>query len=151
MKEKNTNDTNNETLKTDNDLSELSQLKKESTKANENKKRKYGDYRDEILNMTDEQIKEAISQYEPTPILDWPKIPYKSIAIIFLLLFSSILFIYMGIKKIMEKDKWYNWFSYLLLGALLFIPGVFYGFFLVNILLGTGGYRYEDIPDLSDN
>ena len=151
MKEKNTNDTNNETLKTDNDLSELSQLKKESTKANENKKRKYGDYRDEILNMTDEQIKEAISQYEPTPILDWPKIPYKSIAIIFLLLFSSILFIYMGIKKIMEKDKWYNWFSYLLLGVLLFIPGVFYGFFLVNILLGTGGYRYEDIPDLSDN
>ena len=151
MKEKNTNDTNNETLKTDNDLSELSQLKKESTKANENKKRKYGDYRDEILNMTDEQIKEAISQYEPTPILDWPKIPYKSIAIIFLLLFSSILFIYMGIKKIVEKDKWYNWFSYLLLGVLLFIPGVFYGFFLVNILLGTGGYRYEDIPDLSDN
>ena len=30
MKEKNTNGINNETLKTDNDLSELSQLKKES-------------------------------------------------------------------------------------------------------------------------
>ena len=101
--------------------------------------------------MTDEQIKEAISNYEPTPILDWPKIPYKSIAIIFLLLFSSILFIYMGIKKIMEKDKWYNWFSYLLLGVLLFIPGVFYGFILINILLGIEGYRYEDIPDLSEN
>ena len=128
----------------------LSHLKKESTQAKINKKRKYGDYRDEIANMTDEQIKQAISQYEPTPILDWPKIPYKSIAIIFLLLFSSILFIYMGVKKIYEKDKWYNWFSYLLLGSLLFIPGVFYGFYLINILLGVEGYRYEDIPDLSD-
>ena len=150
MKENNTDETNNETLKTNSDLSELSQLKKESTQVKENKKKKYGDYRDEIANMTDEQIKEAINQYEPTPILDWPKIPYKSIAIILLLLFSSILFIYMGVKKIMEKDKWYNWFSYLLLGVLLFIPGVFYGFFLINILLGIGGYRYEDIPDLSD-
>ena len=98
MKENNTNGMNNETLKTDNDLSELSQLKKESTQIKE-KKKKYGDYRDEIANMTNEQIKEAIREYEPTPILDWPKIPYKSIAIILLLLFSSILFIYMGVKK----------------------------------------------------
>ena len=150
MKENNLSSVNNETKTSENDLSELSQLKKDSTHKKENKKRKYGDYRDEIANMTDEQIKEAISQYEPTPILDWPKIPYKSIAIIFLLLFSSILFIYMGVKKIYEKDKWYNWFSYLLLGSLLFIPGVFYGFYLINILLGVEGYRYEDIPDLSD-
>ena len=150
MKEKNSNEINNETKTTENDLSELSHLKKESTQTKVNKKRKYGDYRDEIANMTDEQIKQAISQYEPTPILDWPKIPYKSIGIIFLLLFSSIFFIYMGIKKIIEKDKWYNWFSYLLLGVLLFIPGIFYGFYLINILLGVEGYRYEDIPDLSD-
>ena len=150
MKEKNSNENNNEAKTTENDLSELSHLKKESTQTKVNKKRKYGDYRDEIANMTDEQIKQAISQYEPTPILDWPKIPYKSIGIIFLLLFSSILFIYMGIKKIIEKDKWYNWFSYLLLGVLLFIPGIFYGFYLINILLGVKGYRYEDIPDLSD-
>ena len=149
MKEKNSFETN-DTTKNENDLSELSYLKKESTHKKENKTKKYGDYRDEIANMTNDQIKEAISRYEPTPITDWPKIPYKSIFIIFLLLFSSILFIYMGIKKILEKDKWYNWFSYLLLGVLLFIPGVFYGFFLINILLGTGGYRYEDIPDLSD-
>ena len=151
MLEKNSNDISGETLKTENDLSELSQLKKESTQKKENRKKIYGDYRDDIPYMTDDQIKEAINQYEPKPILDWPKIPYKSIFIIIFLLFSSILFIFMGVKKILEKDKWYNWFSYLLLGVLLFIPGVFYGFFLINILLGTGGYSFDDIPDSSDN
>ena len=76
------NEINEKTTKTDNDLSELSQLKKESVKNNtNNKKRKYGDYRDVIANMSDEQIKQAIRDYEPTPILDWPKIPYKSICI----------------------------------------------------------------------
>ena len=150
MKENNTNEINNETLKTDNDLSELSQLKKESTKNNSNIKKKYGDYRDVIAGMSDEQIKQAIRDYEPTPILDWPKIPYKSICVIFLLFFSSILFIYMGIKQFRENEKWYHWFSYLFLGVLLFIPGIFYLVNLINILLGVQLYRYEDIPDLSD-
>ena len=145
------NENNEKTTKTDNDLSELSQLKKESVKNNtNNKKRKYGDYRDVIANMSDEQIKQAIRDYEPTPILDWPKIPYKSICVIFLLFFSSILFIYMGIKQFRENEKWYHWFSYLFLGVLLFIPGIFYLVILINILLGVQGYRYEDIPDLSD-
>ena len=145
------NEINEKTTKTDNDLSELSQLKQESVKNNtNNKKRKYGDYRDVIANMSDEQIKQAIRDYEPTPILDWPKIPYKSICVIFLLFFSSILFIYMGIKQFRENEKWYHWFSYLFLGVLLFIPGIFYLVILINILLGVQGYRYEDIPDLSD-
>ena len=143
-------ETYEQTIKTENDLSELSQLKKESTKNNSNIKKKYGDYRDVIAGMSDEQIKEAIRDYEPTPILDWPKIPYKSICIIFLLFFSSILFIYMGVKQFRENEKWYHWFSYLFLGILLFIPGFFYLVILINILLGVRGYRYEDIPDLSD-
>ena len=143
-------ETYEQTIKTENDLSELSQLKKESTKNNSNIKKKYGDYRDVIAGMSDEQIKEAIRDYEPTPILDWPKIPYKSICIIFLLFFSSILFIYMGVKQFREKEKWYHWFSYLFLGILLFIPGIFYLVILINILLGVRGYRYEDIPDLSE-
>ena len=143
-------ETYEQTIKTENDLSELSQLKKESTKNNSNIKKKYGDYRDVIAGMSDEQIKEAIRDYEPTPILDWPKIPYKSICIIFLLFFSSILFIYMGIKQFRENEKWYHWFSYLFLGILLFIPGTFYLVILINILLGVRGYRYEDIPDLSE-
>ena len=100
--------------------------------------------------MSDEQIKQAIRDYEPTPILDWPKIPYKSICVIILLFFSSILFIYMGVKTFKENEKWYHWFSYLFLGVLLFIPGIFYLVILINILLGVQGYRYEDIPDLSD-
>ena len=143
-------ETYEQTIKTENDLSELSQLKKESTKNNSNIKKKYGDYRDVIAGMSDEQIKEAIRDYEPTPILDWPKIPYKSICIIFLLFFSSILFIYMGVKQFRENEKWYHWFSYLFLGILLFIPGTFYLVILINILLGVRGYRYVDIPDLSE-
>ena len=150
MSENFINENSTQELKNENELSELSQLKKENIKNNETKKKKYGDYRDEIANMTDEQIKEAIRDYEPTPILDWPKIPYKSIFVIFLLFFSSILFIYMGIMKFIEKDKWYNWFAYIFLGILLFIPGAFYGFIFINILLGVRGYRYEDLPDISD-
>jgi len=49
-----------------------------------------------------------------------------------------------------ENEKWYHWFSYLFLGILLFIPGIFYLVILINILLGVRGYRYEDIPDLSE-
>ena len=70
--------------------------------------------------MTENEIKEAIRDYDPIPILDFPKIPYKSILIIFLLFFSSILFIYTGVVKFNSKDKWYHWFSYMLLGVLLF-------------------------------
>ena len=142
--EKNAEDINHE-----NDVSELSYLKKETTKINE-KKKKYNDYRDEIANMNDNEIKEAIRDFDPIPILDFPKIPYKSIFIILLLFFSSILFIYTGIVKYNDNDKWYHWFSYMLLGILLFIPGSYYGFILINILIGRRGYNYEDIPDLSE-
>ena len=142
--EKNAEDVNQE-----NDTSELSYLKKETLKTNE-KKKKYNDYRDEIANMNDNEIKEAIRDFDPIPILDFPKIPYKSIFIIILLFFSSILFIYTGIVKYNDKDKWYHWFSYMLLGILLFIPGSYYGFILINILIGIRGYNYEDIPDLSE-
>ena len=100
--------------------------------------------------MSQEEIKEAIQSYNPIQIKDFPKIPYKSIFIIFLLFGSSILFIYSGIIKYKEKDKWYNWFSYIFLGILLIIPGGYYGFILINVLLGTLGYEYEDIPDISE-
>ena len=142
--EKNAEDINHE-----NNTSELSYLTKETTKTHE-KKKKYNDYRDEIANMNDNEIKEAIRDFEPIPILDFPKIPYKSIFIILLLFFSSILFIYTGIVKYKDNDKWYHWFSYMLLGVLLFIPGSYYGFILINILIGVRGYNYEDIPDLSE-
>ncbi len=136
--------------KTENDLSELTYLKKESTKISNKGKKKYNDYRDEIANMNENEIKEAIRNFDPIPILDFPKIPYKSILIILLLFFSSILFIYTGIIKYKERDKWYHWFSYIFLGILLFIPGSYYGFILINILFGRKGYEYEDIPDLSE-
>ena len=140
----------NEVKTHEDEISEMTNLKKETTKSNEKTKKKYNDYRDVIANMSENEIKEAIRNFEPIPILDFPKIPYKSIFIILLLFFSSILFIYTGIVKYKDNDKWYHWFSYLFLGALLFIPGVFYGFILINVLIGRRGYRYEDIPDLSE-
>ena len=136
--------------KSEKDISELSYLKKESTRTNDKKKKIYNDYRDEISNMNENEIKEAIRNFEPIQILDFPKIPYKSIFIIILLFFSSILFIYTGIIKFKEKEKWLNWFSYILLGILLFIPGSYYGFILINVIIGIKGYKYEDIPDLSE-
>ena len=149
-KNKESQEKNAEDINTENDASEISHLKMESTISNTKKKKKYNDYRDDIANMTENEIKQAIRDYDPIPILDFPKIPYKSIFIILLLLFSSILFIYTGIVKYKSNDKWYHWFSYIFLGSLLFIPGSYYGYILINILIGRRGYRYEDIPDLSE-
>ena len=148
-KKKENEEKNSEDINHENDTSELSYLKKEEIITNQ-KRKKYNDYRDEIINMNDNEIKEAIRDFDPKPILDFPKIPYKSIFIILLLFFSSILFIYTGIVKYNDNDKWYHWFSYMLLGILLFIPGSYYGFILINILIGVRGYNYEDIPDLSE-
>ena len=130
--------------------SEMSSLKKETTKRNTKPRKKYNDYRDVVSKMTAEQIKEAIRDFDPIPITDWPKIPYRSIFVIILLFSSSILFIYTGVNKYKEHDKWYRWFSYIFLGVLLLIPGGTYGFILINILIGRKGYKYEDIPDLSE-
>ena len=95
-------------------------------------------------------MKKIIGSYDPPAIKDWPKIPYKTIFIILLLLCSSILFIYTGIHKYTENEKWTVWLSYLVLGIMLVIPGGYYSFFLINILIGTAGYEYSDLPDLSE-
>ena len=124
---------------------ELSELK-EKTKKRKNLKNN----EKEKEELTEEQMKRIISDYDPPAILDWPKIPYKTIFIILLLLFSSILFIYTGITKYKEGEKWTVWFSYSLLGSLLIIPGAFYTFYLINILLHREGWSYDDLPDLSE-
>ena len=95
-------------------------------------------------------MKKIIGSYDPPARKDWPKIPYKTIFIILLLLCSSILFIYTGIHKYTENEKWTVWLSYLVLGIMLIIPGGYYSFFLINILIGTAGYEYSDLPDLSE-
>lgn len=100
---------------------------------------------------TVEELSSLIGNYDPPQIKDWPKIPYKTILITFLLLFSSVLFIYTGMKKFKENEKWTSWLSYLTLGGMLSIPGFYYSFFIVCILIGVKGYEYEHLPDLSDN
>ena len=99
----------------------------------------------------EEELTKMINSYDPPAIKDWPKIPYKTIVITFLLFFSSILFIYTGVKKYKENEKWTSWLSYTALGGLLSIPGFYYTFYIVCILLKVKGYEYEDLPDLSDN
>ncbi len=131
---------------TKNNETELSQLKEETKRINK-KKNKEKEKKEEI---SEEEMKRIISNYDPPAILDWPKIPYKTIFIIFLLLFSSILFLYTGITKYKANEKWTVWFSYILLGSLLIIPGGFYTFYLINILLHREGWNYEDLPDLSE-
>ena len=131
---------------TKNNETELSQLKEETKRINK-KKNKEKEKKEEI---SEEEMKRIISNYDPPAILDWPKIPYKTIFIIFLLLFSSILFLYTGITKYKASEKWTVWFSYILLGSLLIIPGGFYTFYLINILLHREGWNYEDLPDLSE-
>lgn len=100
--------------------------------------------------MTREQITQAINNFEPPVISDFPKIPYKTIMITLLLFFSSILFITVGIHKYQTDHTWDVYVSYLLLGILLFIPGAYFTFMLMNILLRRPGYDYSDLPDLSD-
>ena len=100
--------------------------------------------------LTEEEMKKIIGSYDPPAIKDWPKIPYKTIFIIILLLCSSILFIYTGNRKFKENEKWTIWLSYFVLGIMLIIPGGYYSFFLINILIGTAGYEYSDLPDLSE-
>ena len=129
-----------------NNETELSRLKEETKRINK-KKNKEKEKKEEI---SEEEMKRIISNYDPPAILDWPKIPYKTIFIIFLLLFSSILFLYTGITKYKASEKWTVWFSYILLGSLLIIPGGFYTFYLINILLHREGWNYEDLPDLSE-
>lgn len=124
---------------------ELSSLKEETRQvnrsSNSNEKKEY----------TEEELTKMINSYDPPAIKDWPKIPYKTIFITFLLFFSSILFIYTGVKKYKENEKWTSWLSYTALGGLLSIPGFYYTFYIVCIVLKVKGYEYEDLPDLSDN
>lgn len=100
--------------------------------------------------LTEEEMKKIIGSYDPPAIKDWPKIPYKTIFIILLLLSSSILFLFTAHRKFKENEKWTIWLSYYTLGTMLIIPGGYYSFFLINILIGTPGYEYSDLPDLSE-
>jgi len=57
----------------------------------------------------------------------------------------------MGVYKFFNDGTYDQYLSYTILGGLLLIPGIFYTFYIINIWLGTLGYTYEDLPDLSEN
>lgn len=133
------------TVENDTSTTEMTQLKDSVFKKKETSKK------EEDKEISEEEMKKLIGSYDPPAIKDWPKIPYKTIFIVLLLFSSSILFMYNAVKKFREGEAWTSYFSYGLLGGLLFIPGGFYSFILVNILLGREGYEYDILPDLSDN
>lgn len=146
------NDDNDEEEEDDiiieNTTSDISSLKGNHTKqrkadsANASK----NDYSD----ITEEQMKRMISDFDPPKIKDWPNIPYKTIFITLLLFFSSILFLYNGITKYKNNETWDQYLSYMLLGGMLIIPGAYYSFILVNIIIGSEGYEYKILPKLNN-
>ena len=129
------------------DNSEMQNLQKEKIKNSRNNLKE----RETYEGLSDEQIKRMIENYDPPTIKDFPKIPYKSIFIIIFLFISSLIFLYNGYISFIKGQKWSKWLGYVCLGILLFIPGGFYGYYLINILLGRRGYSYEDIPVLNDD
>ena len=127
-----------------NKFTEMSSLKEETTKSiNEEPEENNNE-------ISDETMKKYISNYEPPEIKDWPKRPYKTIFIIILLFSSGILFIYNAITRYKEGESKWTVLSYILLGTLVLIPGIYYGFILVNILISRPGYEYDELPDLSE-
>ena len=136
-------------------ITEMSSLKEETTTEKKNllnkKENEEQENENENLNeISDEQMKNYISNYEPPEIKDWPKRPYKTIFIIILLFSSGILFIYNAIIRFQDGESKWTIFSYVLLGILVLIPGIYYGFILINILISRPGYEYNELPDLSD-
>ena len=129
-------------------FTEMSSLKEETTK---NINEEEPEENINLNEISDETMKKYISNYEPPAIKDWPKRPYKTIFIIILLFSSGILFIYNAITRYKEGESKWTVFSYILLGILVLIPGVYYGFILINILISRPGYEYEELPDLSEN
>lgn len=105
---------------------------------------------DKYENLPVKEMSKLIHSFEPIEIKDWPKRPYKTIALVFLLLFSGILFIYMSIHKYLTDHTWDVYVPYGALGILISIPGFYYTFILINVWLDREGYDYSDIPDMND-
>lgn len=91
-----------------------------------------------------------IHDCEHSPIKDWPKRPYKTIFIVFLLLFSGILFTTMGYLKYSTNNTYDVYLPYTVLGILLLFPGVYYTFILINIWLDREGYEYSELPEMNE-
>jgi hypothetical protein len=101
--------------------------------------------------MTDSEISKLIHNVDHPQIKDWPKRPNKTIVIVFLLLFSGLLFVYMGITKYLSDHTYDIYLPYTLLGILLLFPGVYYTVIFICILIGKEDYDYSDLPDLDEN
>ena len=66
---------------------------------------------------------------------------------IFLLLFVGIIFLSLGLYKLFFSND--NYIPFFVPGILLIIPGAYYSYILINILMGREYYDYDLIPDLN--
>jgi hypothetical protein len=101
-------------------------------------------------------MSKLVHSHTPPKIKDWPKRPYKTIGIVintlikvFLLLSSGLLFFIYSIIKFTDGSTYDIYLPYFILGTLLLIPGVYYTYILICVLLGKEGYKYKLIPDMS--
>jgi hypothetical protein len=99
--------------------------------------------------MSVSEMSKLIHSIDHPEIKDWPKRPYKTIVIVFMLLFSGILFVAMGIYKFFTDHTYDIYVPNIFLGLLLLIPGLYYSIIFILILIGADGWEYSELPDLS--
>jgi hypothetical protein len=105
---------------------------------------------EEFENLTLSELTRRVHQCEHEEIRDWPKRPYKTIIIVFLLLFSGLLFTFFGYYKYSTNHTYDVYLPYSFLGGLLLFPGIYYTFILINIWLDREGYDYSELPEMHE-
>ena len=83
----------------------------------------------------------------PPPLRSSQKIPWKTVFLTLFLTTAGIIFVGVGLSQYFKKGLT-DAFLYFLLGTMVAIPGVFYGFIFVAACRRWPGYTYEMIPVL---
>jgi hypothetical protein len=101
-------------------------------------------------NLTLAELSRRVHDCEHEEIKDWPKRPYKTMMLVFLLLFSGLLFTFFGVYKYSTNHTYDVYLPYTFLGVLLLFPGVYYTYILINIWLDREGYDYSELPEMHE-
>ena len=83
----------------------------------------------------------------PPPLRKEQKIPWKTFFLTLFLTSAGIIFLSVGLSQYFKKGLTES-IPYVLLGGMVSIPGVFYGFIFIAACRRWPGYSYEMIPTL---
>jgi hypothetical protein len=83
----------------------------------------------------------------PPPLRNMTKIPYKTLGLIAFLFTAGLIFLSVGLAEY-YRVSFMESLPYLLLGTLVIIPGIFYGFIFLAAWRRWPGYKYEMIPEI---